>query len=72
MDSWAWAVIAAASALAVFVMVMAYRGLIEVLEQASGRCAACGRLATVPLPPTSHVCLHCHVHQLFGRRLTLH
>lgn len=71
MDSWAWAVVAAATALGVFVMVMAFRGLIEAVDKSCSRCAACGRIGTVPLPVTSHVCLHCHVHQLLDGRLSL-
>jgi len=71
MDVWAWGVVGAATALGVFVMVMAFRGLVDGLDHANGRCAACGRVATLPLPPTSHVCLRCHVHQFLGWRLSL-
>jgi hypothetical protein len=71
MDPWAWAVIGAATILGMFVGVMGFRGLIDTLDQDNGRCTVCGRIAALPLPPTSHACLHCRAHRLLGRRLSL-
>jgi hypothetical protein len=70
-DLWAWATIGAAVVLGMFVTTMAFRGLMEIFDEASGRCGTCGRLAALPLPPASHLCLHCRVHQIFGRRRSL-
>jgi hypothetical protein len=61
MGPWASAVVAVAAAAGVFFVVMGFRGLIEAIEQASGRCAQCGRVSLLPLPLGTRRCLHCHV-----------
>lgn len=58
MGPWATAIVAASIAMAVVVIVLAFRGLIETLELADNRCASCGRLGAWPLP-TRHTCWRC-------------
>jgi hypothetical protein len=60
MGPWASAIVAAASLAGAFFAVMGFRGLIEALDDTSGRCARCGRAAYLPLPPRCHECRRCH------------
>ena len=70
MGPWASAVIAVASLVGVFIMVMGFRGLIEAMENFSGRCVTCARTTLLPLPAQSHECWRCHytalLHALAG------
>jgi hypothetical protein len=52
--------VAIAAVLAVFVAVMGFRGLIDTIDNCSGRCGACGRTTLLPLPLGSHQCWRCH------------
>lgn len=60
MGPWASAVIAVASLAAVFFSVMGFRGLIEAVENHSGRCVTCARRTLLPLPAQRHECWRCH------------
>ena len=60
MGPWATAIVAIAAAAACFFALMGFRGLIEVLEDFSGRCERCGRATMLPLPPGRHECRRCH------------
>jgi rRNA maturation endonuclease Nob1 len=60
MGPWASAVIAVASLVAVFFMVMGFRGLIEAVDNFSGRCITCARTTLLPLPAQRHECWRCH------------
>jgi len=60
MGPWASAVIAVASLVAVFFMVMGFRGLIEAVDRFSGRCVTCARTTLLPLPAQRHECWRCH------------
>ena len=53
------AVIAIAALIGLFFAVTGFRGLIEVLDRASGRCVGCGRTPALPLP-TQNLCWRCH------------
>jgi len=76
MGPWASAVIALASLAAVFFTVMGFRGLIEALENFSGRCVTCARTTTLPLPAQRQQCWRCHyavlLHALGGRASVRH
>jgi len=60
MGPWASAVVAVASLTAVFFTVMGFRGLVEAVENFSGRCVTCSRTTMLPLPAQRHECWRCH------------
>lgn len=60
MGPWASAVVAVASLAAAFFAVMGFRGLIEAVENSSGRCVTCSRTTFLPLPAQRHECWRCH------------
>jgi hypothetical protein len=66
---WASVVVAVAAVAAVFFAVMGYRGLLETMENFSGRCITCARTTVLPLPERSRECWRCH-YALVMQRLT--
>ena len=60
MGPWEAVIVAVATVAGLFFVVMGFRGLIESVENFSGRCASCGRTAALPLPPQTHQCWRCH------------
>lgn len=58
MGPWADTIVAAASLVAAFLAVMAFRGLMEGIEGFSGRCDGCHRVTFLP-PPINHRCWRC-------------
>lgn len=76
MGPWAAAIVTVASLAAVFFAVMGFRGLIEAVENFSGRCVTCGRATMLPLPTQPHQCRRCHyvslLHPLGGRASVRH
>jgi hypothetical protein len=60
MGPWASVIVSVASVGALFIAVMAFRGLMEAVEHATGRCDACGRTPMLPVPLRSHRCWRCH------------
>ena len=77
MGPWESAIVAVSSVAAAFFVVMAFRGLIEAWDGFSGRCTACGRATSLPVPLRRPQCWHCrhHVapsHRLDGRALPRH
>ena len=76
MGPWASVIVAVASLAAVFFTVMGFRGLVEVVENFSGRCVSCARTTLLPLPAQRHECWRCHYallrHPLAGRASLRH
>jgi ribosomal protein S27AE len=64
MGPWESAVVAVAAVTGVFFAVMGFRGLIDALDNFSGHCVDCGRVAILPLSPQRHLCLRCHYRDL--------
>lgn len=60
MGPWAWTVVAVAASVGVFFAVMGFRGLVDAVENFSGRCVGCGRTTLLPMSPQSHRCRRCH------------
>ena len=56
---WAWTIIGLASLAALFVAVMAFRGLIDSIDGLAERCHRCGRVPLLPLPLRRHACWAC-------------
>jgi len=60
MGPWESVVVTIAGLAGVFFAVMGFRGLIETLDNGSGRCLRCGKAPNLPLPTQSHRCWRCH------------
>jgi hypothetical protein len=59
MGPWASVIVAVAAITAVFLVTMAFRGLINTLDGLAARCGECGKLAMLPLPVGRQRCWHC-------------
>jgi hypothetical protein len=59
MGPWEAVVVVVSTVAGVFFAVMGCRGLVEVVQSFSGRCADCGRASMLPLPMQSHRCRRC-------------
>jgi hypothetical protein len=59
MGPWASAIVAVSSMVAVFFVVMAFRGLIEAWDGFSGRCTGCDRVTSLPVPLRRPLCWRC-------------
>ncbi|HET6815828.1 MAG TPA: hypothetical protein VFH66_01180 [Mycobacteriales bacterium] len=76
MGPWESVIVVLSSLAGAFFAVMGFRGLIETLDDYSGKCAACGRTTLLPLPPQTLRCRRCHdgvlhVGHRFARRTQL-
>jgi hypothetical protein len=59
MGPWASAIVAVSGVVAVFFVVMAFRGLVETLDGFPGRCTGCGRVTSLPVPLGRPQCWRC-------------
>ena len=59
MGAWAAAIFAVAVVFGVWLLDLAFRGLIEGLEGFSGQCQECGRVPLIPPPVDRYTCWRC-------------
>lgn len=58
MGPWASGIVAVAGVSAIFLAVMAFRGLVDALDGVTA-CAQCGKATMLPLPVSGHRCWRC-------------